>query len=324
MVNDQLRIYYPLADATIRAGGHKDTNFGKESALTASESYSTILQGDINRVDTYTYRSYLMFDFSDINEGDKISEAELRVYGQAEKSENPGAPDYEKDFTDVVVYRVPTTDWKETSITFDNTTTIHYNYDGEDLGALVSVQECPKVIRDIVSEYQYTGNEIFAYHAIRACMEKVAHNPATSYDANTLYSSLYVCDMLPHLLCLMYSPNMTPEYFTALLKYNYVVTNEFVVKDWQEQHEICNFGSANAAGVCAQALAFEEYRVADLPLEDGGYGNGKLGGWIAVAKHRINYAAYKDTFADGCCTECSLNYTQYNLALLSKIFTIAK
>ena len=324
VVNDQPRIYYPLADATICAGENKNINYGMEPTLRASESYSTIMQGDGNRVDEYTYRGYLLFDFSDINDGDTISEAELCVYGHAEASDNPIKPGYEKDFTDIVVYRAPGTDWQESTITFDSTAILHYNYDGENLAALVSLQEGPKVVRDIVAEYRYTGNEIFAYHAIRACMEKIAHNPATSYDGNTLYSSLYVCDMLPHLLCLMYSPHMTPEYFCALLKYNYVVTNEYVVKDWQEQHEICNFGSANAAGVCAQAMAFEEYRVADLPLQDGGYGNGKLGGWIAVAKHRIYYAAYKDTFADGCCTECSLNYTQYNLGLLSKVFTTAK
>ena len=324
VVNDKERIYYPEADTMVIGGDNKSRNYGNRETLEVSESYSSIRTGDSTRTDSYTKRSFLLFDFSDINEGDQVSDADFHIYGYARQSDNPVNPQTDKDFYDVAIYTSPSTDWNEAGMTFGSSANFFSCYDGENLEGLASNTQGPWLLRDIVDEYMYSGNEIFAYHAIRVWMEKIAHAPANAFDGVTLYASLVCSDMLPMLLILLYSEYMTPEYFTAMLKYFYYITDVFCVNDWQNQHEICNFGASNAAGVTAQAMAFNEYRVADEPLEDGGYGNGKRGGWIAVAKHRAYYATYKDIFPDGACTETSTNYTSYIWSLLTKIFTTAE
>ncbi len=320
VVNGRERVYYPVADATVSPEANGNTTYGQEPNLQVEESYSSIGYTK-DRVDTYTKRAYLKFDISDLNEGDSVTGAQLILHGRMERSENPTATSYERSVKDVVAFHGGYIEWDETitwnSMIADTVNLDIRSFDGEDTISAAVLTEA-RHLSALTYAYLGTENEAFAYHQIRHLAKRISDRsglPAIDVD-NTLYNGMALRDMIPQFTAITQSEHMTPEYFTMMLKYYYMMS-QWAVNNWDEAAEHNNFGTANAAGLLTAAIAFQEFKVVDEPLSDVGYGNGKSGGWKEVAKHRMLYTAHKDMFADGACIEVSFNYTNFIISIWS-------
>lgn len=308
VVNDRTREYKPIEDAYTSAGNNSADVYGDSDVLKVSESYSStqVYEG----VNEYTFRTYFKFDLSDLGGGDKIGSAHLCLYGGCEKSDDPKQSGIEKDFTDILVLKMSSNNWTEESASFETmqsfpTPTDHRNWEDK-----ISTTEIRLLLNYPVRAYDCTGNEVYAFHAIRAWMERIDHEIPSSSDFHDLSSGMYLYQTNEYLVKLLYSKHMTPEIFTMILKYNYLVM-ENAINDWGANHEKNNWGTANCVGVFVTSIAFTEYRICDDPLEDAEQYNGKKGGWIEVGKHRAWYMNYKDMFRDGSSVEVSVDYSKF-------------
>lgn len=320
-VNGRERFFYPTMDATVSPMNDGKNSYGSETTLEVEESYTSI-NSNKDRVDEYTKRGYIKFDLSDINEGDIIQSAKLYVTGHMERSENPEESPYKRNIKDIAVFQGGYIEWDE-NITWRNMINDIIDldirsFDGERMISTATLTEA-RHLSALAFAYNGTENEAFAYHHIRQLVERAnIKSGLPSADTNsTLANGMALRDMIPHLFILTKSEYMTPEYFTMLLKYFYMMS-QWAVDNWNGQAELNNFGTAAAVGLLTSAVAFKEFRVVDEPLRDEGYENGKSGGWAAVAKHRMNYVARKDMFADGACVEVSFNYTGFILNILGQ------
>ena len=318
MVNGRERTYYPIADATVAAGVHRDQNYGTEQQICVEESYSTV-NGAQYRMDDYTKRGYLMFDFSDINDTDVVDSAAFYITGKMEQSDNPASPGLNnRMIKDIVLFNSNYTVWDDENVT--------WNAAGTDITAITSYDFEKSVGTsdpndNLLWAYLGTGNEVFAYHYNRQFACRV-ENGMTDGDKHDLTTGELLFKYSSRINFATQTDYMTPELFCTIMKYYYMVA-EFGVEQWKEIHESCNFGSANAMGIATAAMLFPEYRVVDEPLVPG-YKHGGLGGWKVVARERMTFSASAYMNPDGSCHEIPLSYTAYALYLLQQAFDTAR
>ncbi len=166
VVNGQTRTYDAVKSAMIRAGNYKDSNYGTEEELKV-KIFGEFLGDE-------TYRALINFDFSDLTDSDNVSSARLILYAKVEEQFVS-----QKSF---IVNFEPTNTWDPGTVVWNTLTGYVYNYNGIPGGCTWdAVPGCdaeytyqvPRFLawRGLATEYEYTGDEKYAYFMIRDMMD---------------------------------------------------------------------------------------------------------------------------------------------------------
>lgn len=320
--------FEPIADTYIQAGEGIDQNFGDAPVLLAEESYSTIGAPQFSRADSYTYRSYLLFDLSEIDPDAKVSNARLYVSGNILKSSNPVGPDALPSYKDIAVLSSEDTQWTDDSYTWSACTNVmdYISYNGEYWYEPYTISLLNRAAKNSIEVYNATGEEAYAYAAVRMVITGIVHMLTSEdgvWNQTSLQLNSFLCDFPYVMGSLLRMPQMTPEKFTLLLKFMHAATEESV-NVWTTSEEQANWGAASACAIMISAIIFPEFTAADDPLIETSVdvGGGKKGGWRAVGEFRVSYVAGNCLFEDGSCVEVSYAYTRYILNLFNRIFTL--
>jgi len=311
-VNNRTRRYEPLADTTIAAGSNANENFGSETDLLVAESYSTI--GYPTTANTYTKRTAMMFDLSDIGPDDRINNATLYLTGKIEESDDPETPGEEHEFKDLVVLACSDATWEEDTVCWNSIAgngAVSRDREFWNLGNTGNALTC------LCTYYKETGLDIYAYTIARmAGVEFWLNGVNQAYEElGTLSVSSHVCDFPKSLGSYIKSPYLTPDMFSNIMKYEWQMSERAVIQ-WGQSEENANWGSACAIACLTSGMVYPEFYAATAPLKDGGYEHGKLGGWLAVGMHRMEFKAAQDLWPDDSSVEVPWGYTRYNCNLL--------
>lgn len=328
-VNSRVRTYYPVADAYVQAGYNSTKNYGDEPVLLVEESYSSINSPMPSRVDSFSKRGYLLFEFGDINPGDRISSARLYLRGKMMKSDNPSQPQTLPDYKDIALIKGTNLQWTDDSLTWETATDndLINSFNGE------YAWECSSAlgllrIKNGISVYKATKEPAYAYAVARMITTAMAFQ-LTSLDGIDIQKTLDISNAaadFPHMISeLSRLPGVTAEKFTLALKYVYAISQR-AVDQWGANEEGSNWGVANSSGIMCASIAYPEFRVVDEPLlpAAGSFPGGKLGGWKAVGEYRMDYALRDCLLEDGSCREVSMAYTRYIVNLVGRVFTITE
>lgn len=162
MVNGTLRTYEAVEDLNIRAGDYKNTNLNSDEYLMI-QNFGNFLEND-------TRQAVIKFNFSDLKEGDRITSAKLVLYSRA-------LPSFSGEKR-LIIIKEPTNTWSSEEATWNTFPGYVFSYNGlpgkSDWGNPIGsdVEYWYQMCRfngwgPIATEYLMTGNETYAYGAIR-------------------------------------------------------------------------------------------------------------------------------------------------------------
>lgn len=328
IVNGGKRTYYPVADNTIRAGQYFETSYSSEEYMYANESYTSI-NTDIP-IDDYSRRACLLFDFSDVSADDTISSATLFVYGKMTEDDNPVRPEEVKDSMDVFVIDDRTNMvWKEEGHCWANEGfDICFSYDGE-YGPTIctptkisgqwsaSMMHQYYVIQYMLDLYRGTGNEAYAYHAIRLTLNSILKlgNDFTQVTQYFMQLAVRQYTLVEHFYTFAKCKSITPEQFTMILKFAHM-QNDFLVEGWSNTEEGNNIGNIATRGLLEGALTFREFKNYSKPatsLKNPAWPGSMQGGWLDVGIYRSIYKLRDTVLEDGASVEVPFGYVHTNL-----------
>jgi len=327
-VNGRNQTYYPIADTYISAGDNSNENYGGETVLLAEESYSTIDTPSPLRVDSFTRRACLLFDLSDIDAGNTISNARLYISGNIIESSNSARPESLPSYKDIAVISGSDVQWEEYEYTWKSASNVFTSLDGEYGNKPSQVLGMDTANDPLIKLYNATGEDAYAYAAVRNIFSSIVYlmtdDTNNIWTQSTLAMNQFVADFPYFVADLAENPYVTPEKFTLLLKFIHA-TAERAVNHWTNSEETNNWGVVSASAVTIAALVYPEFRAARGPMTPapGSYAGGVQGGWLEVGKHRVSYTAQKFLWPDGSCIEVSYSYIQYIMNLYNRIFSIA-
>lgn len=317
---------YPSADTYVSAGSNKTKNYGTEPWLEAEESAI----GTKDLVDADTKRIYIRFNIGALKEGDTVTAATLNLRGfngaalgtgdvtLTDADTEAGIATVQEKINKaiagakakkVVVIQNGDSAWDETTLTYANATAqLIYSYDQDDTwqwnqpsGAGSRYQE--ELLRfntwydKLVKLYNATGDEAYAYTALRQLMDFITVSTApgkTKPWLKTLDVAVRTQCMPGLTLQLLNSEHMTPDIFLGFMKYMWDQAN-----DAKSFNTSGNWGSSETLGLYTVAANFPEF--ADSQA------------WISRVKARYDTICGKIMLADKTCTELSLGYTDYAL-----------
>lgn len=287
------------ADTYITAGSASGQVHGAEEILLARESAIN----DPKLVNHQTARTYIKFDVSALKSSDTITGASLNLYGKNSVS------DKKKEF---VVFYADDSNWTEQEKSWTNKTSAStiFSYDQleswswtgpgtrqVDWGSryMEELLRFNTWIDKLVKVYNVTGDEKYAYTALRQLMDFLNVTGMHGRYLKDLDIAVRA-QILPHyVMQLLESKYMTPDIFTGIMKYMWIEGNEFL--------EFCtvasNWGSSERMGHYAVALNFQEFK--------------DVNRWFADLKTK--YAKIMDWILqdDGSSYELALGYTDYTL-----------
>ena len=295
-VNGTRRVIYPTADTYISAGDNANVNHGSEAVLLAEETAI----GEEQPVNSDTKRIELMFDISDLKPGDTISAANLTLYGsctgeQAEKS--------------CVLFGQTETAWKEDTVTWSNMFgKVVYSFDQEEYINWTPPDDAAFRFKEdwfrfntwwylLVGAYNTTGDEQYAYTAIRFFMDYVRAHGDRPYHDDPLDPSCRLQIMPEMIPQLVNSEYMTPDIFLIMLKYVWTMA-EFA----GTVQTATNVGSTATEGMFTAAAYFPEYASAKR--------------WVDRVKERYDELSGGLSHEDGSSPELSIGYANYALSTL--------
>jgi len=288
-VNGTVRTYPAEGDTYLRGGSYANENFGAEETLKIGEDL------DLSN----TTRTRITFDFDDIEKGDIITSAELHLIGKS-NSQNNNAKKI------LLTYNsLGAGDTNVENVTWDNDTGRGYvSYNGE-MGAPLhkdnftsSTQINPYVDFDLLYKvYRGTNDDIYAYHTFRLLNDFIVRYGEKQLGVFTngklsrrLAMGTLATDLPEILAHISSSVHFNAENFIPVLKFAWTLANGLVMY-WDSQAEGGNWGLYETTGLASIMFSFIEFADAHKPIEDGGYGNGKRGGWNEVANHRYAVVA---------------------------------
>lgn len=302
------KIIYPTADTNIKAGSNKSTVYGSDTALTAREdefgvtSYSHDGVSDKTHihVNENTSRIYMKFDVSSLKEGDTINAATLNMYGSNQVAGQ------EKE---VIVFYSDDSSWQEDKLTYSSATAqVIYSYDqakswwwNQPISAGYRYQE--ELLRfntwfdKLVKLYNYTGDEKYAYTAIRQFLDYINVRGDDICWLKSLDVAVRTQAMPGLMMQLLDSKYMSPEVFTAFMKWCYVQGTG--AKKFTRNG---NWGTSESLGLYNLVINYPEFTDADE--------------WLARVRKRYADLSTEMTKSDYVCTELSLGYTDYTLTTL--------
>lgn len=328
IVNGGKRTYYPVADTTIRAGEFFGTSYSKEEYMYANESYTAL--NTLATIDDYSRRACLLFDFSDVTPDDTISSAKLFIYGNMIEDDNPVRPDETKEAMDVFIVDDRTTMvWKEEEHCWANEgANICFSYDGEygptiynpttmagQWGSAMMGQYF--IIQYLLDLYRGTGEEAYAYHAIRLTLNSILRlgDDFTQPSQHFMHAATRQYTLVENIYTMVKSKYMTPEYFTMILKFAHM-HNDFLVSGWSRTEEGNNIGAIATQGLLEGAMTFREFKNYSKPtteLSNPAWPGSMQGGWLAVGIFRSIYKLRETVNDDGSSVEAAAGYVNTNL-----------
>jgi hypothetical protein len=288
---------YPSDDTYINAAGNASKNFGSDSDLRACES----APDTSNLVNIYTKRIYLKFNTQELK---NASSASLYMYGY-----NMTVPDI-TDKKELIVFYSDDSAWNEESATYNSVAPqLMYSYDqsdswGWDKPSGSGSRYAEELLRfdtwfdKLVKAYNYTGDEKYAYTALRQIMDFINVRGDEPTHLVTLDVAVRT-QCLPKLFMqLLDSKYMTPEIFTAFMKYMYVEAN--ASKNFTRSG---NWGTSETLGLFITSIYFKEFTDSDA--------------WIQRVHDRYEELLGDIVNSDYSCTELSLGYVDYTISTLT-------
>ena len=309
------RVIYPTADTNIKAGANKGVNYGADEILTAREDeFGTTTYSHDGLTDTThifvnenTSRIYMKFDVSDLKKGDTIQSATLNLCG---KNMTEGQS------REVVVMYSDDSNWEENKITYSNATAqVIYSYDqakswywNQPISAGYRYQE--ELLRfntwfdKLVKLYHYTGDEKYAYTAIRQFMDYINVRGDDICWLKSLDVAVRTQCMPGLWMQLLDSRFMSPEVFTAFMKWCYVQGTgaKYFTRSG-------NWGTSESLGLYTLTINYPEFTDSEE--------------WLNRVRYRYEQLSNAMTKSDYVCTELSLGYTDYTLTTLLDAKTAA-
>lgn len=339
------KIYEPEADVTIRAGSNKNQKFGTLPTLTIEESESSI--GTEGHADKNTARALIQFRTSDISPADVVKKAVLHVYGKSTKPESE-----QKKLLAAfgINYDSTMNNNNYTWMSMANHEIISaYGEDNPNCTFPRNHKEKLNFadnIFNVSARFNFsslsrlfvaTGNEEYAYHAIRILLGTYMKAGQLGGPENTsifwpFNSKLSLGNRGQTIQSryreLIHSKYMTPEVFAVLFKLAWT-TGEQLEYCWQTQELTTNWGNTQATALFSMAMNFDEFEDAHKPIEDKELqtskpGNGKTGGWRDLATYRLELKAGEVLFEDDSCSEIPMGYTDYAISGLRSAYNIAE
>ncbi len=287
------KILYPIDDTYINASSYASKNYGSSAELQACESAI----GTSNLVNVYTKRIYLKFDTSGLG---NITSATLYMNGYNKSA------DAKKE---LVVFYTDDSSWEEESATYNNVTPqVIYSYDQDDTwgwnkpsgsGSRYSEEllRFDTWFDKLVKAYNSTGDEKYAYTALRQLMDFINVRGDEPTHLVTLDVAVRM-QCLPKLFMqLLHSEYMTPDIFTAFMKYMYVEAN--AAKNFTRGG---NWGTSESVGLFIGAVYFREFADSDL--------------WIDRVRVRYESLMGNIVNSDFSCIELSLGYVDYTISTI--------
>jgi len=339
IVNGGRRTYYPIADNTIRAGEFFNTSYSAEEYMYANESYTSI--NTQKPIDDYSRRACLLFDFSDVTSEDTISSATLYLYGKMVEDDNPVRPSETKDSMDVFVIDDRTNMvWKEEGHCWANEGfDICFSHDGE-YGPTIctptsisgqwsaSMMHQYYVIQYMLDLYRGTGDEAYAYHAIRLTLNSILklRDDFTQITQYFMQLAVRQYTFIENIGTMIKSKYMTPEYFTMMLKFAHM-QNDFLVTGWSGTEEGNNIGAIATRGLLEGALKFREFKNYSKPtttLKNPSWPGSMQGGWRDVGIFRSLYKLRDTVQEDGSSVEVPQGYVVTNLSAFYDPYRLAE
>ena len=301
---DGADITIPVSEDTYISGGaNNSTNYGKGDRLYAQEDAI----GTKDLINELTKRIYLKFDISQIRSTDNISAATLNIYGKNSADEG------EKE---VVLFYADESTWTEAEASMSKVTAqVIYSYDQDDTwtweqpsGSGFRYPE--ELLRfntwldKLVKLYNLTGDEKYAYTALRQLMDFINVKGNVPRHLKTLDVALRTQTLPPYIMQLIESEYMTPEIFTAVMKYCFVEASA-------EQYFVRtgNWGMSEACGLYTVAAYYPEFKEA--------------GQWLTAVKTRNDYLSSLVVRDDCTSTELSIGYVDYTIDCLTAVRKVA-
>lgn len=216
VVADGKKVTLPcVADTYLQAGENNSVNYGRSTILYAYEEEEPFGEE--------TKRAYLNFDTSAFTGNEDIQSIKLYVYGM-----KMGGPDEDMN---LLVYKSPLLSYMdEYYVTWNDHTPGTFNFSGyiydwaapygaefEWINSLARLNQNSSM----VSYYLGTNDVRYAYRAIENVMNIYTYQ-TTNYPRD-LDTAWRVPNMLATMFGLINSDVMTPEVFTAMLKYSYQI-----------------------------------------------------------------------------------------------------
>lgn len=330
MINGGMKRFYASDDTYMTAPPNDKLNYGSNTYLLARESYiwqerafgEYVVPGKaMPMVDGNTKRIALKFDFSEINPGDSVESASLNLYGNDESNE-------QKEIAWFVVANVA---WSEATLnwTSGNNGFSHsvFSSDGNK-GMIYSYKPSYTGYRwiedntrfagtgtgTIPSVYRSTGNEYYAYHAIRLHLHffndvgDVRILPTDNDNEATINRSLNAAErgksVSGYIYQLVNSKYMTPTAFGVYMKHMWFNNNQ-LFHHWTKR-SLINWGMSESTGLYITAVYFPEFSESDA--------------WKATALNRMEInteTAIRPS--DGMGAEAAISYVDYILSSLYNV-----
>lgn len=328
-VNGVEKTFSVVADTYIRGGSYANTNYGTSAKELHVEEGPVFTNCAIKYPeDTFNrsgvnldnvMRTRLTVNFTGLKSTDTVTDARLYLRGSA-TSEKPVVVQYKSDLGGSET---------DTSWTWTKSYRYYMNYTG--LPGIVAFAGDNSTAYDryvngnwdmislLSGVYRATGDETYAYHAFRYWMNHIKYvgdEPARGTSSGTNWYNNLALGTRSSAMPVQFFQLATSKYFTAenvvpMLKYAWMCGDRLVTR-WNSQSEGGNWGTYETAGLSNLVVNFKEFKVVDDPIADGGYGEGKQGGWKALVNHRYSVVSGNVLRPDGSFTE-TLEYGRETL-----------
>ncbi|MBQ4631015.1 MAG: S-layer homology domain-containing protein [Clostridia bacterium] len=222
-VNGNVRDFEAIDDGYIRLGSYSDENYGREDKM-----YVKMQGADLG---DETYRSKIKFDISSLKTLSGITSAKLVFKAKASLVNNE-----KKRITIIGSY---STLWEEENLVFKSHVYDYKSFNGQpggidwgtfsnaDVEYMYQIGRFPW-LTSMIYEYEYSGEEIYAYRAIRQLMDFIndcgskgwydGQGPIGQYP-RSLDATERLAQLLTVIDTLCESEYMTPDSCTAIMKH---------------------------------------------------------------------------------------------------------
>ncbi len=303
VVNGQTRTYDAVDAAMIRAGNYMDTNYAAEEELKI-KIFGEFLGDE-------TYRTLIKFNFGDLTDSDNVTSARLVLNAKVQ-------PDY-VDMKSLIINYEPTNTWKRESVVWNTLSGYVYNLNGIPGGNFWDAipgcdaeytYQAPRFLswRGMASEYNYTGDEKYAYFMIRDMMDFIWDRgmpvdykgsgqwpngtPVGMAYPRTLDTASRLENWLGAWNALVKSPYMSADCCSAILKGMWEMCNNLPKSrvtqgNWVQSENMC---------LLMGALFFPEFTATEE--------------WISYAQNKLEELLFVNSFEDGSYIEATGGYSQ--------------
>lgn len=351
VINNEKKTY-PLTAATYVDGGEPDVSHKASPKMYIEESVTSI--GTDSAIDENTKCALVQFSIPGLSDTDQVSSATLHLYGKMTEDDIEEEPRVRSDFKSVYLLGwggSPTINPDMTFNEYINCPRHYYSFDGEPCFRLATEKLSDKTTTTVISlnnvisfsteGYLATGDETFAYHAVRLFVGSIIDfgdyeafcNLTEEGKMTALGNSGWGHTSIWRLDRIMESKYMTPEAFTIILKHNHL-RGKWLEEHWPDHFNGNNHGSYGVNGLESIAFLYPEYRDAhgELWTDESGeiyhmdpaLEGSVRGGWMEVANYRRAFKAKADIYEDGSSIEGSVSYALEGLGNYLKALEIGE